>query len=570
MKRLLAILLALCICQPAFAAFSAPVIWEVQTGGDDTNNGGGFNPGSSNFATDLTVGSSSGNTATVDVSATSYTFVSRDVGHWLFIKSGTNFIPGWYKISSVLAGHAILDATAGHAVLYNSTGNQPYQLSTANGVATTASPSGGTWSIDYSQGTAIAFTDMVIDGTTNTKFTSAAKPVGPNFIGNVISVTGGTGFTVQRVEVISTSSTVATCDKSLGTLSSTGGTGSMGGPLASPGLAGGLKVAGNSCFIKTGTYTLTSSTANVTGGKISDTTGGSSGAQNSIWEGYDTYRTDKPTANRPVISAGSVTSITILAFSGNYIIVDCITVDGNSQTSTVGFDFNTIRASIKRCKAQNTTSKGFTGNGRGQFLYCQATGCSGSWAFGGGTGNHMAFCEAWSNSTIGFLVDSAQVAIGCLSYGNTGANTDGFQLGAGSTCIGCVSYGNGRHGFQQNGDPGYTLVNCIAEGNTGTGFSSALASSNVAMWNCGYYNNGTNVSTNIIGAINSVLGTGSFFTNAASADFSLNATAGAGGALRAVGFPATFPRGLTASYLDIGAAQHQDSGGAAGGFFFGN
>lgn len=550
-------------------ALSAPTIWEVQTGGSDTANGGGFNPGNTNMATDLAAGSSSGNTSTVDVSSSSYTFVSRDVGHWLFIKSGTNWRPGWYKITSVIAGHAILDAAIGHAVLYTSTGNQAYSLSTAVGAASTASPTGGTWSIDYSQGTPISFTDMVIDGTTNTNFTSAGNPVGKNYVGNLISVTSGTGFTVQYVEVVSTSSTVATCDKSLGTLSSTGGNGGLGGPLASPGKAGGLKVAGNSCFIKTGTYTLTSSSANVAGGKISDTTGGVYPSQNSIWEGYDTYRCDKPTTNRPVISAGSVTGITIFAFSSSYHMIECLTLDGNSQATTKGFECLSIRFALRRCKVQNTTSMGFTGNGRGQFLFCQATGCSGSYAFGGGTGNHFAYCEAWSNTCAGFSLGSAQVAIGCLSYSNTGGSTDGFSISAGDTCIGCVAYANGRDGFRQTGDPGFTLINCIAEANTGGGFNSAFTTGNFNMFNCGYYNNGTNVATALpVNNQGGVLGTGSFFTNAASADFSLNNTAGAGAALRGVGFPALFPRGLTANYHDIGAAQHQDAGGVAGGSFF--
>src|SRR3990170_5685443 len=92
---------------------------------------------------------------------------------------------------------------------------------------------------DYSQQAAaqIAYTDMVIDGTTNTKFTSAANPVTAAHVGNIVNVTGGTGFTVQRVQIVSQAAGVATCDKSLGTLGSTGGTGNLGGAFLTIGAA---------------------------------------------------------------------------------------------------------------------------------------------------------------------------------------------------------------------------------------------------------------------------------------------------------------------------------------------
>ena len=57
----------------------------------------------------------------------------------------------------------------------------------------------GATGTDYSQQDAaeIAFTDLVIDGADNTKITSAAHPFSVAHVGNVINVTGGTGFTVR-------------------------------------------------------------------------------------------------------------------------------------------------------------------------------------------------------------------------------------------------------------------------------------------------------------------------------------------------------------------------------------
>lgn len=126
--------------------------------------------------------------------------------------------------------------------------------------------SGGT---DRSQQAAAfkTYTDLVIDGTTNTDMTSAAQPFTSADIGNIVNITSGTGFTVQRVQIISIpSGVIARVDKSLGTLGSTGGNGKLGGALATPGTAGGLMVAGNTLHIKAGTYTITSASTNVAGG----------------------------------------------------------------------------------------------------------------------------------------------------------------------------------------------------------------------------------------------------------------------------------------------------------------
>lgn len=110
---------------------------------------------------------------------------------------------------------------------------------------------------DFSQQTAaqITYTDMVI-GATTTQFTSVANSPAASLVGNIINVTSGTGFTVQRVQVLSVTAGVATCDKSLGTTASTGGHGSMGGCLATIARLAALMVAGNKGYIQsTGTYT---------------------------------------------------------------------------------------------------------------------------------------------------------------------------------------------------------------------------------------------------------------------------------------------------------------------------
>lgn len=546
-------------------AFSTNNVIIVRTGGSDTN-GGAFNPANVNFATDLAA--TNANTSAPVVSSASYTFVSDDIGARVFIKSGTNWIPGWYTIASVAGGAATLTASAGTATLYTA---NPHlgSLNTAVGCASVASPTGGTFGVDYSNQDAarIAFTDMVIDGTTNTIFSSAANPVGKNFVGNHIRVVSGTGFTVQTVEVVSTSGTNATCDKSLGTLSSTGGNGNLGGAVASPGMGGLLQISGTTrIFIRTGTYTLGSASSNVSTGRL-DKLGG-------LVEGFATIPYDYGTA--PVISSGAQSNTFIVGSGSNNTWIRNLEIDGNSGTTITGLSLTGVTdGQVRDVIVRNCTVRGLSANFRWKIHDVIITGCSGTAAFyieGSGPA-HLLSCEAYSNSCPGFRFLGPHTVEHCLSYANSGASTDGFLIEGIVYMDGCVAFNNGRHGFNLNVNEGVTIKNSIAEGHTATGAYGFRAASDGSsyhyLWHCaGYNNQAGNIDTVklpgplIVGFINNT--TGSFFVDAGAADFALNATANQGALARATGFPGTLPRGLTSGYADIGAVQHQDAGGGAG------
>src|ERR1041385_243007 len=68
------------------------------------------------------------------------------------------------------------------------------------------------------------FTDLVIDGATNTKVTSASHNFVAADVGNCMRINYGTGFTTGVFEIVSVASNAATLDRSAGTLGSTGGT----------------------------------------------------------------------------------------------------------------------------------------------------------------------------------------------------------------------------------------------------------------------------------------------------------------------------------------------------------
>lgn len=76
-------------------------------------------------------------------------------------------------------------------------------------------------------GVSTSFTDLVIDSSNPKKLTSAAHPFDSSYIGQTLSITSGTGFTVQKVKIDSVSGNTATCSSSLGTLGSTSGVGAM-------------------------------------------------------------------------------------------------------------------------------------------------------------------------------------------------------------------------------------------------------------------------------------------------------------------------------------------------------
>lgn len=541
-------------------ALSQYTIWEVETGGSDSLNGGAFDL--SQTAGMLTDGvGGTGTSASCTFSSASYSFLAGDVGAWLYIAPTTNWNYGWYKITSVSGGTATVNAAAGQAV------NGAGLPTTVNGFATVASPTSGKWTIDYSQQNAaqFAYTDLATTGTGLT-VESAAKPFGKQQVGNcLVVITAGTNFNVGRYVIASvTGLGVATVvgPGNISTGAGANGTGGLGGALASPGFVGGNpRQFNNTVFIQSGNYSITSASANISGGCIADALSGGSGVVGRSWEGYNTVRGDLGTA--PVLLASGISSATIFAktTSGGTLVRN-ITINGVSLSAVIGWSTNQTQG-LYQCKVLNCTTGFSTLASLGvTYVRCIATGCGVPW---GGAQTYLCFeCEAYSNTGTGFGTSSLSGCVfdHCLSYNNTGASTDGFQLNNQCLAINCTAYGNGRHGFTDNSTGPNYAINCIAEANSGFGFSANGTSRPAAsLLNCGGYNNTSgNVDTNLTGPILSfVAASSSFFVAAGSANFALNNTATGGALARAAGIPGAFVAAATTGYLDLGAAQHQDS-----------
>lgn len=336
-------------------ALSSNSIIKVWTTGSD-NNSGLFNPLNANMATNLVI-VSGGNTSSPVVSSATYVFQTSDIGAWLYIKSGTGWYTGWFQIVAVSGGQATLNAAIGSSCWY------PAMCpNTVVGISASATLTGGTWSIDYSQQASaqIAYTDLVI-GATTTQFTSSANSVGVNLVGNHVRITGGTGFTTGVYEILSVSGTTATCDRSLGTASSTAGTGNLGGVLASPGAAGTYALSPTILFIKSGTYLITSGTANVSGGCLTVPAPQTDNLMAQV-VGYTNIMGDgAPT--RPVLQFSGITSATMISGSGgSAFLVENLILDGNnvgtSGASTGGTGLshsggNYNPPHVTNCKFQN-------------------------------------------------------------------------------------------------------------------------------------------------------------------------------------------------------------------------
>lgn len=544
----------------------ATLIYEVETGGSDTANSGGFDP--SQTAGMLTDGAATSATGTAPVfSSASYSFVAGDIGAWVFIASGTNWIPGWYKIASVAAGTATLSATAGVAVLY------PITPSTANGCATTASPTGATWSIDYSQQSSAQFTytDLASVGAGST-CSSVANPFAAQQVGNVINVTGGTNFTAGLYVIASVALGVATVVGAAAMTTGAGvsGTGNLGGALATPGKAGGLMIASNQIYIKSGTYTIASATANVATGTINAPAGIASAP--TYIQGYGSVRGDYGT--KPILIAnGSITTFTICNDAGTGVFWENLQLDGNSRTSSQGIRTNGGASYII---SKNCTNHGLSGAAAAtSFFFCLAQNCTGGAALN--TGNFY-LCVAIGTIGMGCVLSAEQTAEGCVSINNSGASGLGFQVASGANVVNCLAFGNAQDGFKFTQGIAVTYaVNCISVGNSGYGYNAFTAPPTVRLKNCASYNNTSgNINTSLIlqnQIQNFIALTGNPFTNTSGLDFSLNNTTGAGKSLRAAGLPGStastqLPGLSTFSYPDIGPVQHMDAGGSSSGTIF--
>lgn len=260
---------------------------------------------------------------------------------------------------------------------------------------------------------------------------------------------------------------------------------------------------------------------------------------------------------------GATGSANGLASSGgNRNVYDSVVVNSVRGIGlSIGDNSVVVRCEAYACNQSNTSNCGGFSVGGATLSFCVSHDNTGSNSFGFGTAaanqvvSTFVNCVADTNGGIGFSLQGTQQisqVISCTSYNNT---SDGIRI---SSSAGGAAYvqnsilsNNGGWGINNS-----SAVTCGITNNAYLSNTSGQVTANVASV---FYNDG------------GVTLSGAPFTNAASGDFSLNNTAGAGASCRGAGI-GTFPTtqggyGSTLGYPDIGAVQHQDAGGAAGMLF---
>jgi len=127
-------------------------------------------------------------------------------------------------------------------------------------------------------------------------------------IGHVIQISGGTGWTTGFYEIVDITGSEWILDRSPAAVGITGGVWRLGGALATPGKAGGAHVGGNVIWLKAGTYQITNTTPNTSGGPATFQTGVAT------WTaliGYTSVRGDFVWNSLPVIQNMAGSSVNV-------------------------------------------------------------------------------------------------------------------------------------------------------------------------------------------------------------------------------------------------------------------
>src|SRR5579863_1811543 len=405
-----------------------------------------------------------------------------------------------------------------------------------NGGAWANSQKGATGT-DHSQSAHTVFT-VTTNGTTTV--TATVGSFDNTMLGNGINIASDNIYIITAY----TNSTTITVDRN----TANGGAGIsavVGGPFATPGYVAGFMVAGNRMWVKTGTYTTTTTTVNISGGPISISQAGCA------ITGYSSSRGDNSQAT---VKCGAALGAALFAGGGNMNIENMI-ADGNSVTNSKGFNNG---GHCYNCTAKNTYYEGFPSPAL--CFGCAAINCGSAGDFGF-TGNTCINCYATGNSGGGF---GDAYCWFCVAYNNTGV---GFSLAYDGIASNCSSVSNSSHGFAlSSATRSQRLDNCIAVSNGGYGVSAGTANwAAISINNTAFYGNTSGATQNILYNNNPITLTASPFNNPSGGDFGLNNTANAGAACRNISVPGTWlGPSSTTSYLDIGAIRHQDPSGGGG------
>jgi hypothetical protein len=311
-----------------------------------------------------------------------------------------------------------------------------------------------------------------------TKATCGSRAFTAADVGNVLNVTGGTGFTAGRYQILSVAGTTATFDRAIGTgADSTNGTGNLGGSLASI-VAAFIQtatspvVAGNKLYIKynAAAYALPSAiTAGTAGTAVLPV----------LVAGYYASHDDNPT-----IASGQQPTIAHSTY--NWALAASWLLRNTTHTfATTSSTYGINGTRVTDCKFTHTSS-GYGLNVTGMI------GCE----YSGGTG--AIGCLVGALGAVGCYFHDAGNASGAVYY-NGGAITDcifdtcylGVNFSSTASC--CVTDNTFINCLKGIGAT--TATNCGVIGNIfafcGTGVKWDTTTQTTVMWNNAFYGNDT-------------------------------------------------------------------------------
>jgi len=430
-------------------------------------NGGGFNPANAGMLTDLTTDTNTANTAAPVVSSASYNFAAGDVNHWLYIKTGTNWTPGWYKIMSVASNKATLSAAVGSANVEQLVNNL-MRSNTVIGCATVGTPTGGTFTIDYSRSTAakVALTNFA-SVNSSAVLTSVSAPFTPVMVGNYFNLNSGTNATIGWYEItVYTSTSQVTIDRDCaGAADLSAGVGKVGGAISLGSATASLD--DNVVFSSLVTSSTTGTTRYFIKGSATYTLGVAvtQTAGNAVWpviiEGYATSRGDRPTGSTmPILACGA----NAFTFGGRD---HCYAIEMTGTGTSVALRESSSDGIMQGCKVSNlsTTAARAAISGGGHIIACEVRSYR-------GIGIQLPaniyvpnsyFYNTVRHSDVGFAYDSSATGTKATIVGNIVEGAVTYSINAtGTAYVGSVVMENTFYGAENKLGVGLNIV-------TGTG-----------------------------------------------------------------------------------------------------
>lgn len=530
--------------------------WEMRYNGSDLNTSC-FDPNST-LAT--TLSSANGTSTYPTVSASNYTFSASDVGYYLYIKSGTNWTPGWYQITAASGGSCVVNANSGQIVGAN------LEAILANGVGTAASLSSGTWTIDYTQSATARYNYSDINiPTSTTVITSTGSTFTQAHIGNTIRLYGNAGVTtsIYLITAIAGNGTNATIDRACGGIGTVGIFGVVGGGTTSfrqlfldqSSILGGN--TGSMVYMKNDGIYYFYGNSNL------------SGQTTPVITGYGTYRFDRQKAT---VYAGEFSAYAFPRGDGLWMKTKDIIFSGNGFTNIKIFSLgnNQGNSYAVNCEFYNMVSN--TGAGlvakKCYFYNVSAPGFI-----------HYENCEINNCTASGNSLLSSCGLYNCLIKNNTGTIlwwNPGQASSYNSSVMNCTFYNNSSNiigsynNFTASAGTNRNVLhiyNNIFANNGGSPYSgiSDFEFYNAELENNVFYSNsgsgvgtgGNSFSSNKNVNINPIFLSQSPFVDAANGDFRLNDEPGGGRLCKGIGVISPFYSVSASRNINAGAYQNQ-------------